>query len=269
MAAFAEGVPCWADAMLPDLSAGKRFYGELLGWTFGASEPGFGYYTQAYHDGANVAALAPKTDGRMPTVWNVYFAAHDAYATAARIRQAGGQLVAAPLRLGAFGTIFSAADPVGAVFGVWEAGSHAGFEKEGAPGSYAWTEVYTHDPQRVDPFYRHVFGYGSARSADPAETDYVLWSPRGEPTGPEHAVCGRALIDNRFPAEMPAHFLTYFMVEDCDDAVRTAVRLGGRVLRPALDAPDGRYAILSDDQGARFAVVTPAAGIRGADGGRP
>ncbi|MFE4643233.1 VOC family protein, partial [Streptomyces sp. NPDC056730] len=28
MDAFAEGTPCWVDVSLPDLEAGKRFYGE-------------------------------------------------------------------------------------------------------------------------------------------------------------------------------------------------------------------------------------------------
>lgn len=45
-AAFPEGVPCWVDAQLADVAAGKRFYGELFGWTFeGATtrtNPGLG-----------------------------------------------------------------------------------------------------------------------------------------------------------------------------------------------------------------------------------
>lgn len=36
MAAFARSAPCWVDVQLPDLEAGKRFYGELFGWTFRA-----------------------------------------------------------------------------------------------------------------------------------------------------------------------------------------------------------------------------------------
>ena len=44
---FAEGVPCWADAMLSDVEAGKRFYGELFGWTFGEGEQA----AERLHDG--------------------------------------------------------------------------------------------------------------------------------------------------------------------------------------------------------------------------
>lgn len=74
MAAFPEGTPCWVDAALPDVEAGKRFYGELFGWTF---REGDGPQADAFSEGKLVAALVPKTDGRMPTVWGVYFATAD------------------------------------------------------------------------------------------------------------------------------------------------------------------------------------------------
>ena len=38
---YGEGVPCWVDAQLPDVEAGKRFYGELFGWTFGEGWPAY------------------------------------------------------------------------------------------------------------------------------------------------------------------------------------------------------------------------------------
>ncbi|MEU3506180.1 VOC family protein, partial [Streptomyces hundungensis] len=72
MGGYPEGAPCWADVSLSDPAAGKRFYGELLGWTFdegGADKQG--HYTGAFKDGRRVAALQPKRDGRMPTTWTV------------------------------------------------------------------------------------------------------------------------------------------------------------------------------------------------------
>lgn len=297
MAAFAEGVPCWVDAMLPDLAAGKRFYGELFGWTFGASEPRYGHYTQAFHNGRNVAALAPKTDGRMPTVWNIYFAVQDTAATAARIRAAGGRLISEPTRIGDFGVMVTAVDPGGAVFGLWQAGSHPGFEEHGTPGSYGWTELRTRDPECADAFYRAVFGYGTVspgkgsdgRSGEgpgegPGEesgegsgegsegrsggADVVLWVERGAPAEPGRAIGSRAAMGDRFPAEMPAHFLTCFVVADCDEAARTAHELGGRLLNGPEATPYGRFAVLVDNQGALFAVVErSAAGAQPAESG--
>ncbi|MER5889558.1 VOC family protein [Streptomyces sp. NPDC001941] len=253
--AFTEGVPCWVDAQLPDLAAGKRFYGELFGWTFGEDGgEAYGHYTNAYGEGRRVAALVPKRDGRMPTVWTVYLATPDARAAAARIRAAGGQLVTEPFPVEPFGTMALAADPGGAVFGLWQASGHTGFEKQGAPGSYCWTEVYTRDKERVDAFYSTVFGYGT-RDLDDPEVDFRIWSPAGTEAGEDTAIGGRSVLTDAFPAELPGHFLVYFAVADCDAAAATVTRLGGRVTAPPFDTPYGRMAVLTDNQGAAFAVL--------------
>ncbi|RII11822.1 27 kDa antigen Cfp30B [Streptomyces sp. YIM 130001] len=252
---FPEGAPCWLDAQLPDVEAGKRFYGALFGWTFDeGAGPEYGRYAEAYSDGKRVAALAPKRDGRMPTVWNVYLATPDARAVAARIREAGGQLVTEPTTVGSYGTLALAADPEGAVFGLWQADEHPGFGKQQEPDSFCWTEVYARDKGLVDPFYEGVFGYGGFEVPD-AGVPFRTWSPAGAEAGPETAVAGRSAVTGEFPTEMPAHFLVYFRVADCDRAAATAQRLGGRIRAEPFDTPFGRMAALVDDQGAVFAVM--------------
>src|SRR3954468_4977578 len=114
---YPEGSPCWADARLPDVEAGKRFYGDLFGWTFdegvGAER---GYYTAAYSEDLAVAALAPGGRG-----WTVHFAVRDTYAAAERTVAAGGYLVSEPVSDGTVATVALAAGPDGAVFGLWQA----------------------------------------------------------------------------------------------------------------------------------------------------
>ncbi|WFB07858.1 VOC family protein [Streptomyces sp. LX-29] len=256
MATFQEGVPCWVDALLPDVEAGKRFYGELFGWTFQAGGQRHGSYIQAFHHGENVAALTPKPDGRMPTVWNVYFATPDASGAAARIAAAGGQIITAPMAVGEFGVLATAADPGGAVFGLWQAGTHAGFQESGEPGTYVWTEVYIRDRDKeaVDAFYSAVFAYEGLDASEEG-IDFAVWSPAGTRPGPDAAVMGRAVLPKAVPVEMPAHFLVYFRVSDCDGAVETAARLGGRTMAAPQDTPYGRFAIVADNQGAMFAVI--------------
>ncbi|MEV0259567.1 VOC family protein [Streptomyces sp. NPDC050732] len=253
---YAEGVPCWVDATLPDVEGGKRFYGELFGWTFDHA------YAYAYSDGLPVAALAPKTDGRMPTVWTVYLATPDAAALAERVRDAGGSVITEPRQTGPAGTTALAADPEGAVFGLWQAGTHRGFGKRQRPGSYCWAEVYARDKDLVDPFYERVFGYGGF-DLDLDGEDFRTWSPAGSEPGPDTAIGGRSLIPAaadpaarmRIPAEMPAHFLVYFNVVDTDAAAAAVTRLGGRVQAPPHDTPYGRIAVFTDNQGATFAVL--------------
>ncbi|MET7522285.1 VOC family protein [Streptomyces sp. NPDC005248] len=161
MAAFAHSAPCWVDVQLPDLEAGKRFYGELFGWTFRAGEEvdRGGPCVDALSGGKLVAALGAKQDGRMPTAWGIYFATDDIVATVTRIRQAGGQVITEPVRVGGAGVLAQAADPGGAVFGLWQAGDRSGFQKQNEPGSFCWTEVYTRQKDRVDAFYEQVLGF--------------------------------------------------------------------------------------------------------------
>ncbi|MER7954128.1 VOC family protein [Streptomyces sp. NPDC096030] len=255
MAVFTEGTPCWVEAQLPDLEAGKRFYGELFGWTFDPDRD------EALSDGRRVAGLVPKRDGRMPTTWTVFLATENAGTLAARIKAAGGQMIMEPYPVGPFGVLALAADPGGAVFGLRQAGDDEGFEKTMLPGSFCWMEVYTRERDAVDTFYASVFGY-LGRQVDADEEgreggfDYRVWSPPGSRPGDDTAFGGRAVLTEAFPAEMPGHVLLYFAVADCDAACATAVELGGRVTNPPFDTPHGRIAVLRDNQGARFAVLS-------------
>ncbi|MGW1211045.1 VOC family protein [Streptomyces sp. NPDC002499] len=231
--AYGEGVPCWMDAQLPDVEAGKRFYGGLFGWTF---EEAYGGSVWARQDGEPVAALAHKTDGRMPTVWTVYFATPDAEALADRVWAAGGQVVTAPLPVAELGTTALVTDPEGAVFGLWEPSGHPGFGRRHEPGTFAWVELYTRDTEAANDFYGGLF-------------HDALFGPDAEPD------FGRAAVSDVFPAEMPPHFLVHFAVEDCAAVVGVVQRLGGRVQAPPFETSYGKVAVVTDNQGASFAVL--------------
>jgi predicted enzyme related to lactoylglutathione lyase len=49
--------------------------------------------------------------------------------------------------------------------------------------------------------------------------------------------------------------MVYFSVADCDATCGLAEKIGGRVSSPPTDTPPGRYAVLSDPQGAFFSVI--------------
>ncbi|MGW3283567.1 VOC family protein [Streptomyces sp. NPDC001002] len=231
--AYGEGVPCWVDAQLPDVEAGKRFYGGLFGWTF---EAAYGGSVWASQDGEPVAALAHKTDGRMPTVWTVYFATPDAEALADRVWAAGGQVVTAPLPVAELGTTALVTDPEGAVFGLWEPAGHPGFGRRHEPGTFAWAELYARDTEAANDFYGGLF-------------HDALFGPDAKPD------FGRAAVSDVFPAEMPPHFLVHFAVEDCAAVIEVVRRLGGRVQAPPFETSYGKVAVVTDNQGASFALL--------------
>jgi hypothetical protein len=56
---------------------------------------------------------------------------------------------------------------------------------------------------------------------------------------------------------VPAHWATYFSARDADAVAAKAVELGGSLNFPDFDSPQGRIAVLTDDQGATFRVIAP------------
>ena len=249
MAVLPEGTPCWADAMFSDVEGAKSFYGDVLGWTFGEESTEFGNYTQAYADGKAVAAVVPPMPGAEgQSAWCLYFASPDAAATAEKIRANGGQVLMEPIKVGDFGTMLLAQEPSGAVFGVWEAGVHEGFEATAVPGAYSWAEVFTREPEKADPFFAAVFPYRAQQLEDDA-IDFRLFNV-GEET-----VLGRMQMTDEFPPEVPSYINVYFAVEDCDAAVAKATGRGAVLRFGPMSSPFGRFAALSDPQGAAFSLI--------------
>ncbi|MET8680098.1 VOC family protein [Streptomyces sp. NPDC004647] len=252
MAAFPEGAPCWVDASLPDLEAGKRFYGGLFGWTFDEGSPDFGYYTQALSDGKKVAGLAPVMEGQegTPPAWGVYFASRDIAETAEKIRANGGMTLMGPMEVGDLGSMLIAKDPGDAVFGVWQPGTHKGFDRQYQPGSFGWVEICVRETGGVDAFYPAVFSYEVQPVGD-QNFDFSIWKLEGQP------VAGRFKLGDDIPADVPPHAMVYFVVANCDDAIASVQKLGGKLRTGPRDSPYGRFAIVADQQGATFSVIDP------------
>jgi predicted enzyme related to lactoylglutathione lyase len=75
-----EGKVIWADLVTPDVAAAKRFYGELLGWTFNDIHTGNGDYSVALLDGRPTGGLFQRAMGpgeqRQPA-WLTFISVRD------------------------------------------------------------------------------------------------------------------------------------------------------------------------------------------------
>jgi predicted enzyme related to lactoylglutathione lyase len=148
------------------------------------------------------------------------------------------------------GRMAIAADPTGAVFGVWQAGNHFGTALVNEPGAISWNELATRDVDAARRFYSAVFGY-EWEDMDTGE---------GGPRYATFAVGGRAVggalqMNDSWPAGVPAHWMPYFVVADTDQAAATVQRLGGTVNTPPMDSPYGRFAVVADPQGGVFSII--------------
>ncbi|MGW5253800.1 VOC family protein [Streptomyces sp. NPDC004012] len=241
------GGPCWAELGTSDLAAAERFYTELFGWRPETDpRPEAGGYTVAHLGDAAVAALAPLQQEGQPVAWNVAFSVDDADAAAEAVRAAGGTLVLGPLDVHDAGRFTVAVDPGGAASQMWQPRAFPGAGLFNAPGTLGWVELLTRVPDRVTDFYTTVFGW----SVNPSEY-YTQWGVAGADFG------GMMTMGDRFPPEVPSHWLPYFAVEDVDAMASVATGAGGSILMEPTSLPGGRrIALLKDPEGAVFGIYT-------------
>ncbi|MDR7126940.1 VOC family protein [Pseudotabrizicola sp. 4114] len=117
-----------------------------------------------------------------------------------------------------------------------------------------WYELTTANPTASAAFYGPVMGWQFKDSGMPG-FDYTLATHGAD------MVAGLMAPDT----PMPEFWMTYFAVDDCDASAARVTALGGTVHRAPEDIPDtGRFAIVSDPQGAVFGLMQPEDGQPGA-----
>jgi uncharacterized protein len=250
--AWANGTPCWVDLGVADIRKASAFYGTLFGWEAEPGPPEAGGYTVCRKDGRQVAGIGPNMGPPgAPSSWTTYLAADDAAKTVAKIEAAGGTVVMGPMDVMDQGRMAIATDPGGATFGVWQARAHTGVQLANEPGSLAWNENLSRDLDRNKAFYQEVFGYEYGDIGD-GGFRYSALKIGGAEVG------GIGELDSGSAAGVPAHWSVYFAVEDTDAAAAEVTALGGATLRPAWDTPYGRMAVVADDHGATFTLISIA-----------
>jgi uncharacterized protein len=248
--AWPEGTPCWVDLSVDDIPKAIGFYSGVFGWEAVQGGPEVGGYSITYVDGRAVAGIGPKMGpADAPTAWTVYLATDDADATAAKIKGAGGQLAMEPMDVMDIGRMGIAIDITGAAFGIWQARSHIGIGLANAPGAVTWNEHFSRDFEGAKAFYAAVFGYEYGDMSSDGFT-YATLLLGG------HEVGGIGAYPADVPASHPATWSTYFGTVDTDSEVAAVTNNGGSVVRPATDSPYGRTAVVTDDQGAAFSLIS-------------
>jgi len=247
--AWAAGTPCWVDIGVPDIPKATAFYGGLFGWDLQDTGPEGGGYRMGTIGGRPVAGIGAQAAPDSGVYWTTYLASDDADLTAAEIKAAGGQVMMEPFDVMDVGRMFIAADPGGATFGVWEARAHTGIQLANEPGTLIWSENMSRHYEANQAFYAAVFGYEFG-DIGAEGMRYATLDLGGKQVG------GIGEIGADQPADVAASWRTYFAVADTDAALAKVLELGGSVIVPAWDSPYGRMAVVSDDQGAVFSMMS-------------
>lgn len=247
---YDDGVPSWVDLSAPDLEQSKTFYAGLLGWETPEGAPEAGGYSVCLLRGKAVAGLGPQMNPAFPPAWLTYVNTDDADATIAKVKANGGMVFVEPMDVMDAGRMALFADPLGAVIGLWQPGAHLGAQLVNEPGTYCWSELITTDLDAAKTFYRAVFGWEGEDQGPPGgPVAYTEWKLGGRSVG------GMMLKNENMPSEMPPSWGVYFAVEDCDAAVAKAQELGANLFYGPIDIEPGRFAVLSDPQGAVLQVM--------------
>jgi hypothetical protein len=241
--------PVWIDLSSSDPAASRAYYATLFGWK-AEPDPNMGGYALAKIGGKDVAGIGPTQMPNQPTAWTVYIGSNDADETVKKVEAAGGNVVAPPMDVADQGRMAVFQDPTGAYIGIWEAKNMSGTQVSEAPNSYGWAELSARGFEKAGSFYKKVFGWGEKKSDMGAGMGtYTEFQHNGE------SIAGGMEMNPMVPAAVPSYWMVYFTVDNVDKAFKKATEAGGKEMLAPQDMPGGRFAIVSDPQGASFGLL--------------
>ncbi len=242
--------PAWVDLATSDPKASHDFYATLFDWQIEVSpDPQYGGYAIARIGGSDAAGIGPKMMPEAPTAWAIYIGTDDAADLGKRVEAAGGTVVSPAFDVGDQGRMAVFQDPSGAYICAWQGNRMGGFRTD-APNSFGWAELNARGLQKALPFYSEVFGW-TTRTSDMGEgqapyTEFLLDGER---------IAGGWEMNAMVPAGVPSYWQVYFTVADVNAAYAKALGAGAQDMLPPQDFPGGRFAIVSDPQGASFGLL--------------
>lgn len=255
---FAPGEFCWIDLNAHDLESAAAWYAKVFGWSHMLMEtPGGGPPYAFLCQGEDVVGGLGQMDDEMkaqgvPPMWNSYISTDDCAKTEELVKELGGTVTVPTMDVPGHGRLAFFSDPEGACFAAWQATNP---ESPGMlvadPVSLSWNELMTREKGKARDFYGKVAGWDFSDAPMP-DVDYTMLSCDGKDAG------GMMVMDGPQFEGMPAHWLVYFAVADCQATADAAAAAGGTVAMPPTKIPVGEFALIADAQGAMFGVITLA-----------
>ena len=237
---YAPGEFCWVDLSTTDVDGAKSFYGDLLGIEAEAApgDPeetgGYGFFMK---DGKMLGGIRPGPVGRGPLG---LVQLRQGRGRRRHRGQGEGGRRQRPLRSrSTCRTSRTRRDAARSERGVLrhrqQQNRNPGAQLVNEPGAWTWNNLMTRDLEGAKDFYGKVFGWTAVHNEE-APPNVLMWQVEGQ-RWPE-GMGGLMGITDDLPAEMPAHWQVYFIVENADEAIAKAESNGAEARLRADRRPD-------------------------------
>jgi predicted enzyme related to lactoylglutathione lyase len=244
----------WLDLETTDLPGAKIFYRALFGWDYRDYHSFGAEYTVALAQGKPVAGLVRRQivrETERRSAWLPFFSTADVSATFELALKAQAKVRSEPEDLPLRGRQARLRDPEGAVFALVNSSSgDPSDDPNPRPfGTWGSPSLVARDPAAEAVFYQELFRYAVLGEPTDAGFERIRLSAGTHERASVRRLPGGA-------DTMSPQWISFVRVFSITDTARQAVKLGGRILVPAIPATHGATtAILEDPTGAAFGVL--------------
>lgn len=242
---YIPGKIVWHDLLTDDPVGVRRFYGELLGWTF---DTGSGYTTIL--NGARPIGGIVSLDSADKHIrrgrWLISLSVSNVDEAAEFVRTHGGVIHETPQQVGQRGRMAVVSGPQDAQLVLLHSGSGDPADRPPRDHDWLWNELWTQDASAAEEFYSLLGGYTVGQVEDKSGQTYDVLKRDGRPR------IGIAQLKN---PDIQSAWVPYIRVRDPARLTRRVIELGGRVLLPpTADFENGSIAIVADPDGGVFGL---------------
>ncbi|MDP7029471.1 MAG: VOC family protein [Phycisphaerales bacterium] len=119
---------------------------------------------------------------------------------------------------------------------------------------FCWQECTTRDTVAAGAFYSELFGWTQEVQAYP-EFNYTIFQSGEAP------IAGMMAMDAEWPAEIPAHWMSYVAVTEIEAVAARVTECGGSLCVPVTAIPPGKFCVVTDPTGAVFSLFEGGDGV--------
>ena len=240
----------WHDLMTPDVAAAKKFYGDVVGWTFSDNMPNYTVNLAGGFGMGGIMEMPAEMKG-MPPVWTGYVYVPNVDAACKQAVKLGGKILRPAWDVPEVGRMAVIGDSTGASLIIMKPARTGAqpLPKPGAMGTLGWNELHADDLGKAWNFYSKMFGWSKGETMNMgAMGNYQLFQIKKQDLG------GMMKKSGDTPRATWAY---YFMVDGIDAAVSRLTNGGGKVTMGPHQVPGGQWVVMATDpHGGSFALTS-------------